>query len=152
MKPYDAILSKRGHIVLAQGGDPLEYAPSVLRHFKVLVLCAMELQYGRHLFPGVQCIYAPMDDNHRDPHFTKTLQTAARAAKEAASHFPKPTLVTCHAGLNRSGLVTGLLLHVLTGEGGAKIVPHIRARRKYALGNPLFVEALLSIPPARPPL
>lgn len=131
-------------ITLAQGSDPIAYSPIVPMNFKVLVLCAMELQHDSRKFPGVKCIYAPMDDDPEDPHFGRTWKTAVRAARAAANLYPAPTLVTCHAGLNRSGLVTAIMLHMLTGANGDHIIKHIRSKRPHALGNKLFTAAIRS--------
>lgn len=52
------------------------------------------------------------------------------------------SLVTCHAGLNRSGLVTALALHFFTGNSGEKCLEHVQAMRPGALVNEHFAKAL----------
>jgi hypothetical protein len=51
--------------------------------------------------------------------------------------------VTCYAGLNRSGLISALALHMITEWPLPVIIDAIRAKRgPHALSNPRFVELL----------
>jgi protein-tyrosine phosphatase len=54
-------------------------------------------------------------------------------------------LVTCRMGKNRSGLVSALALHLLTGQSGKACIQHIQSRRKGALRNPGFNECLVRL-------
>lgn len=95
-------------------------------------------------FPGVRVIYAPNDDDPITPPHREHLAVALRAAREVSDglrHGLK-TLVTCWAGLNRSGLVTALSLHLLTGCSGFDAVRLVKRHRRHALSNPQFVDVL----------
>jgi len=109
--------------------------------FDVLVLCAEEYQPPASAFPGVEVIHAPNDDSK----LTRTqLAGALQAAHRAALALKqgKQVLVTCRVGWNRSGLVSALSLHLLTGKSGGECVGLVQRGREGALGNPYFVAAL----------
>jgi protein-tyrosine phosphatase len=76
------------------------------------------------------------------------LQTARKGAKAAASAHKRGgnVLVTCHMGLNRSGLVTAMMLHLLTPMTGERIVAHVREHRPGALCNLHFAKAISALP------
>ncbi len=61
-------------------------------------------------------------------------------------------MVTCMAGINRSGLVSAVTLHMMTGRSGKDCVRHIQQCRPGALRNPRFVEWLSTLkrPAAQP--
>ncbi len=138
---------------LWQGALPPEGDEVESRGFSVLVLCARELQPPAENYPGVKVIHAPNDD-HPDygPLDREKLRTAIRAAKEAveALRGGGKALVTCAAGANRSGLVSGLTLHLLYGWSGKKAIDMIRRKRKVKggyqpLSNEEFVSALMRL-------
>ena len=54
-------------------------------------------------------------------------------------------VVMCERGVNRSGLVTALIVRELQGVSGAEAVALIRARRQGSLRNPDFVAYLESL-------
>lgn len=59
--------------------------------------------------------------------------------------------MTCAAGLNRSGLVSALTLHLLLGWGGKRCAAHVQGKRmtrdgRHALYNQEFVRALCRLP------
>lgn len=116
--------------------------------FDMLVLAAEEYQPGSEMFPGIRVIHAPMDDSEltRDE-----WDTARRAAAEVASaiRVGARVLITCYAGLNRSGLITALSLYLLTGESGRAVVRVVQSRRRNALCNRSFVKALSRLPQGR---
>lgn len=138
---FDADLIVPG---LYQGSYPPE--GSVLRDtgFDALVLCAKHLQTPASAFPGIAVVHAPAVDDKNVPVFRDVLARALKAAKEVAERIQggQNVLVTCHAGLNRSGLVSGLALHVLYGWSGKRCVRQVQAKRQEALFNERFVEAL----------
>jgi len=117
---------------------------TVLRRlgFDVLVLCAQEFQPDEGRFPGLQVIHVPFDD---DP-TTLPDRSVLRGVVEAGQHVAnalsedKKVLVTCWMGLNRSGLVSALALHLLLDLPGREIVRMIRSKRHGALSNPIFAE------------
>jgi protein-tyrosine phosphatase len=119
--------------------------------FDILVLCAEEWQPPKEVFPKVELIYAPnSDDPLRVPTYNE-LQRAVAAAREiaAAVYMGKKVLNTCMAGLNRSGLVSALALHFLTGEDGLTCMTRVRRKRDRALGNPQFQKVLSRVPKIR---
>jgi len=135
---------------LWQGGAP-PYGTAVAEGgFDVLVLCAREIQPPSVYFPDVQVIHAPNDDHPAFGHLTKNkLQTAISAARRVASAVQegKKVLVTCAAGLNRSGLVTSIALHMLYGWPGSQCIQTVRANRgsvngMIPLSNDEFARAL----------
>ena len=57
-------------------------------------------------------------------------------------HAGNKVLIRCHAGLNRSGLVTGLVL-LKSGKKFDEVIELIRSKRgEFALSNPQFYEYL----------
>lgn len=125
--------------------------------FQLLVLCAEEFQPSRHHFsPTTAIAYAPNDDSE----LTRAqFKIARQAAHEVARRvrLGHDALVTCIAGRNRSGLVTAMAIHILSGCGGREAARIVRTRRTTvdvpALTNENFVRTLERIPSrlARPP-
>lgn len=129
------------------------------RGFTVLVLCARELQPPAELYPGVEVIHAPNDD-HPDygPLDREKLRTAIQAARRVTEAIKGggKALVTCAAGMNRSGLVSGITLHLLYGWSGRKAINQIRRKRKSPKGfrplsNAEFTAALSNLKTKAPP-
>ena len=112
--------------------------------FGLLVLCAEEYQPPASEFPGVVVIHAPNQDDSSQPPSRKTLYKAAAAAQQAAQAMAegKKVLCTCYAGINRSGLVTALILRQHLGCSGAEAVRMVQRRRMGALSNEQFVRVL----------
>lgn len=141
--------------------------PILRRHgFHLLVLCAEEYQpphqvpgrfqallesFSGEPFPGVEVVYAPNADDFIVPPSREQLASAVQAAESvvAALRAGKKVLVTCWAGLNRSGLVTALSLHKLRGMSGVAAIQQVKRYRKGALSNPHFQSALANIPSKR---
>lgn len=124
-----------------QGSKP-PLGPMVGRSgFDVLVLCAEEIQPDSQCFPGVDVLRAGIDDAELSP---REWMRVVRAADMTAARVRsgQRVLITCHMGLNRSGIVTAVTLHMLTGQPGDAIVEHIQSRRSGALCNPSFVHAI----------
>jgi hypothetical protein len=119
--------------------------------FDVLVLCAVELQTPALFFDGVQVIHCPLDDAELTAQEWARAQTTARKIAVRLHGRPQSrALITCAAGRNRSGLVTALTLHLITGKSGLQIIEHIRKRRRprdgtLALTNPSFLAALVRL-------
>jgi protein-tyrosine phosphatase len=84
---------------------------TVGQHFDCLVLSAMEYPPGPSCFPKVETIAVSMNDDGT-PMRRQEMAEAVRAAGRVLSWLKarKRVLVTCHAGLNRSGLVLALIL------------------------------------------
>lgn len=129
---------------LWQGSKPPRGELVKKEGFDVLVLCAVEYQPPKTDFPGVEVVYAGFQDNFWHGPTETELKTAQKAAKIVAKHIKagKRVLVTCQAGLNRSGLVTALAMHLLTGVEGRSCQRWIQARRENALFNNGFTKVL----------
>lgn len=129
---------------LWQGSFPPQGRALAEAGFNVVVLCARELQLPTG-FLDIRVISAPNDDNPSVPINRADLETAFTAARQVAAAIQdsQRCLVTCAAGMNRSGLVSALTLHMLFGWSGAQCMQRVVARRKssplYApLSNPQF--------------
>jgi protein-tyrosine phosphatase len=111
----------------------------------MVVLCAIEHQPPASAYPGIRVLHAPFDDAS-EPVDEATWETARQASREAAKQLLKGrrVLVTCHMGINRSGLVSALTLLRLTPMSGEDAVRTVQSRRPGALSNPYFVDAVLS--------
>lgn len=108
--------------------------------FNLLVLAAYEYQPKAVVF-GIPVIHAPMDDDKlTSSQWLQVVNTARTVAKRVQAG--DKTLITCQAGLNRSGIITAVTLHLLTGVAGSRIVRMIQAKREHALCNKSFVERL----------
>lgn len=115
-----------------------------LRHFQVLVLCAKEIQPSVAYFPRhLTIIRCPLKDD-RDPIMPAERQLIRRTAQLVARQVARGRrcLVTCQAGLNRSGIVTATALHYLTGRSGKTCAATVARYREGALFNEVFVAEL----------
>lgn len=123
------------------GSAPAETA--TLPQFDVVVLCAEEYQPELVEFRG-DVIYAGFDDSHRGiSQREKRIARAAAMQVVRAHRAGRRVLITCWQGRNRSGLVTGLALKMMTRWPTARIVQKIReARGDDALSNASFVRYL----------
>jgi len=142
---------------LYQGGVPPFGTVLADKGIEVLVLCAEEWQPGPALFPGVEvlaCPYADRGDSLTPARLAKIHRTAERVARRVLAE--RRTLVTCAAGLNRSGLVTALALTMIYGCSGEEAIRWVQRERPGALTNRAFVAFLTPIrrctsPSAPPP-
>ena len=112
--------------------------------FDVVVLAAQEYQPPEWRLPGVEVIYAPMEDVPvvlRPNDLAAVRRVVARVAQALATG--RRVLVSCRAGLNRSGLIAGAVLLETTNMTPLQVISLIRKRRSiFALNNPAFVHAL----------
>ncbi|MFM2152758.1 MAG: hypothetical protein RL199_1193 [Pseudomonadota bacterium] len=127
---------------LWQGGAPPLDARVRRAGFDLLVLCAEEYQPPEEAFAGVRVLHAPNEDA---PDITpRQWRGALDASREVAAALRRgeKVLVTCAAGLNRSGLVSALAMLRLAGAGAdaSAIVAQVQSRRFLALCNDRFVE------------
>lgn len=113
--------------------------PAELGSFDALVLCAFENQNADDYAP-LHVIEAPGDDVRDWPIDQFDLEQWIRASHAVAElvRSGMEVLVTCMAGLNRSGMVSAMALHHLTGWDGEKCVGWVQGRRCSALFNPAF--------------
>lgn len=111
--------------------------------FDALVLCARQYQPAKGRFPGVEVYHAGFRDT--EDVTPDELRLAVKAAQWTSRRLRKgkKVLVTCMAGLNRSGLVTALSL-AMAGRLDPAMCGELvkRARGPDALSNPTFVDAL----------
>jgi protein-tyrosine phosphatase len=120
--------------------------------FGLLVLCAQELQEPAESFPDVKVVYAPNYDDGVHDLTRDLLKVAIEAARQVEDAYRQgiKCLITCRAGLNRSGLVTGLALHMIFGWDGRTCVRRVQRMRKpyqgvKPLSNRQFVRALYNL-------
>lgn len=109
--------------------------------FTTLVLAASEHQ-DFTLYPNVsRVLLAPGEDCEDQWALNKTLPVWLDAAQAAATRVKtgEKVLVTCLAGLNRSGFITAVALHHITGWSGEACVKRVQERRRLALCNETFV-------------
>jgi protein-tyrosine phosphatase len=110
----------------------------------LLILAAREHQPGHY---PVDVMHLPLDDTAlmSGKKLKKTTNQAKKAANEGIKRILRGenVLSTCWAGLNRSGLVSGLIIKKLANCSGPTAVKQIRKNRsKFALFNPLFVKII----------
>lgn len=125
---------------LYQGSAP-PTGSQVGKEFDALVLMASEYQPKAKEFGDVEVYQAPILDSKPS---SQDIQKAYAAAKWVASklHANKKVLVTCMAGLNRSGMVSAMAL-ILTGYQPKNAMAAVRnARGPKALSNKYFVKLL----------
>jgi protein-tyrosine phosphatase len=129
---------------LYQGGQVSAVGPLLAAGFDAVVFCAVEIQPPSHLLQGVRALYCPLTDDPSRPLYPAEWMQARETGIEVAQLLRegKRVLVTCAQGRNRSGLVSAIALHILTGASGPKCVARIQKRRANALTNPQFVRAL----------
>lgn len=135
---------------LYQGGYPPPGDGLKLAGIDVLVLCAREIQTASD-YPGLIVVLAPGDDDRRASVLKTVLASWKDASDQVVDHVKagRNVLVTCQAGLNRSGLVTGLAVRKLTGWSGSTIVKHIQKSRPGALFNETFAQYLIDSFPSK---
>lgn len=128
--------------------------PDILRdhNISLLILAAREYQ-PKHIerpdgsFFVVDKIHVPLRDTilFTPREFLNTVRKAKSASDHAVDYITRGenVLSTCHAGWNRSGIISGLALVKLTGAPGKQVVRHIRDKRcSSALSNPLFASVV----------
>lgn len=149
-------MSDANHIAhnIWQGSAPRtpEVQANLHRQFDVLVLTAEEYQPPAASFPGVEVIHAGFDDSGQPMKADEfRLASAASAVVADRVRAGYRVLVTCWQGRNRSGLVTALALHRLTGAPGKECMRTVQERRPQALTNRYFQRALEKLPRRSPP-
>lgn len=130
---YDRVVSS-----LYMGNAPVPADAKALSVFRDVVLCAKEHQPE---LTGVNVIRFPIPDALLS---ANEKAEAVTVAKKVAKNIDRdqPTLVTCWAGLNRSGLICALALresvrHKCSAEQAIHLVRSARGER--ALFNKHFV-------------
>jgi protein-tyrosine phosphatase len=133
---------------LWQGAKPAQGWDLAHNGFQAVVLCAPDYQPPSAAFHNVAVIRCPFEDNPEAPPTDAEVAMVDRVAKQVALRVRRgeKVLVSCFAGLNRSGLVTAKALYRLTGWDGRTLVQYIRSRRPVAFSNRFFVELLSKLP------
>jgi protein-tyrosine phosphatase len=119
---------------LWQGSAPND--ADVRGRFAMVVLAAHEWQPTLHVS---MVLRVPFEDGLLSKRETQMVTKASELVVEALKRGD-PVLVTCFAGLNRSGLITALALRRLGYSPSDAIDLVRRARGEYALSNPSFVQ------------
>lgn len=124
------------------GSVPYDAKSVRLAGMDVLVLCAVEVQPPEVALRGISAIRCPMTDDGTMNE--QQWRQAAQCARDVAGLVRQGyrVLVTCAQGRNRSALVSGIALHLLTGHPGWECVEYIRRRRPGALTNEAFAAAI----------
>lgn len=137
---------------LYQGERPPPGETMPMHGFSRIVLCALEYQPPAEAFPGVALYRCPFDDSYKVPltnaEVREIKDTASRVARDL--RLGERVYVSCYQGLNRSGLVTALVVRELLGCSGREAKAWVQLRRAKALSNPLFAAYLDELtPPGR---
>lgn len=121
---------------LFQGSAPPRGTQLAKQGFKLLVLAAQEYQPSPAAFPGLHVVRCGYDDvpEQPDPALAAKLRGVAQLV-EARVRAGDRCLITCMAGLNRSGLITALAVRRLLGVTGRDAANLVRAKRPHALIN-----------------
>lgn len=131
---------------LWQGSAPPPGQTVSRNGFQAIVLSAEEYQPEGRFFRGVDVMHAPLDDHH-EPLTTGEWDTIIRAAEFAGGNvmLGRRVLVTCQAGLNRSGIITAVTVCMLTGLTGSGAVRLVQMRRPGALKNQSFANHIKAV-------
>ncbi|MFI6152515.1 protein phosphatase [Kitasatospora sp. NPDC051170] len=126
-----------GHYCTPPGG---ELEPVVVGREFDLVVSLFTLP-GHGPAPGVEHVVREVPDDVLSPGQLRAVAEAAELTAQALRDGRR-TLVRCHSGYNRSGLVAAQALMALGSDAG-EAVRLVRERRSpWALNNPVFVEYL----------
>lgn len=107
----------------------------------VIVLAAQEYQPAADLFPGVEVLYAPLDDDPTRPMREDEIALATKTGSRVARRMRagRRVLSTCAMGLNRSALIAAIAMHDVFGMSADEIIRRLRrARGAWSLSNPNF--------------
>jgi hypothetical protein len=134
---------------LWQGAEPerswSSYVLGPAMDLDLLVLTNVDGQdgWGRFDGRGFAVMRAPMQDDQRSLR-PEDAEMAEEAAKRVCGTLQQSgrVLVTCHMGLNRSGLISGISLCLLREISGAAALQQVRSKRPGSLFNPEFAKYL----------
>lgn len=125
--PFVVLRTAQGTPLLAWGSDVLRANPALRQPYRAIVLTADGLQDPAHRLEaqGMRVLRCPYLDN---PNLAQAQAAVNRCAPTAAQWVAAgiPTLVTCAAGENRSGLMTAAIASRVTGQPGAAIVAQMK--------------------------
>jgi len=140
-----------------QSGFPMPFEDLPKHGIDLVVLAARDAQpteedltFIRTKCPGLSIIVCPFDDTTDRAALPGIVKIATGVAARVAQRINegKEVLITCAAGLNRSGLISGLVLVERYGISGKEAADRVRAARPGALSNAVFREYLESVPGA----
>ncbi|GAA0388999.1 dual specificity protein phosphatase family protein [Streptomyces luteireticuli] len=119
-----------------------EVRPAVVgREFDLVI--SLFTRPGHGPAPNVEHMVAEIPDGPLTAGQLRTVQRLSRTAADAV-RAGRVTLVRCHAGANRSGLVIAQTLMEMGREAAAAIDVVRRRRAPWALGNRIFEEYLIA--------
>lgn len=144
---------------LWQSGVPNPLRAVKDANVEILVLASREMQPDaeglenvKRIIPGVKLILVPLDDVENP----RIMRDIGERAQQAASRVTeklregKTVLVTCTAGMNRSGLISALTLRELLNISGKDAVEMVRSGRapsgRAAFTNDVFRSYVESLP------
>lgn len=148
------ILPEQGsHGSLWQGSRPPQGDTLASLGYDLVVLCAVDYQPPARRFTGVDVWHIPFEDDSNTPMPRPVLKSVFAAADKVVERIRQgdKVLVTCWAGINRSGLVSAISLHKLLGMSGSDAAHLIKFKRPGALTNVLFIRMLGQLPEKTPP-
>jgi hypothetical protein len=148
--------------LLWQSGAPQPISDVAAAGFSAIVFAADDLQPSddelamlQQRYPRLEILRTPMVDTERYPLASTSISLAVQMAQKVTDLIRgcRPVLVTCVAGRNRSGLISGLVLREISGMTGREASKHIRYARaqhlppgEEALSNDAFRDFLESQP------
>lgn len=106
------------------------------RGFKLIVLCEPQFQPKESIFEGPEVIRCPFNDEENLPGMEKIRDVVMQVAPMVVEG--RKTMVACHMGVNRSGLVATLIRRFITGESGPEVLKVVDSLKLYTLTNQTF--------------
>jgi len=106
--------------------------------------CAGDIDVAYRTMPArwVSCVFPDIDGRPAaETLITSVVREASEAIRRAGSSAPDRVYIMCQHGMNRSGLVSGLILRSL-GLEPEDVIQRIRAARPGALANDGFLRML----------
>lgn len=138
------------HHNLWQGSQPTNFIELAKYNFDAIVFCEHTFQPSYEKlekdFPGILPIYCPfLDDNYNEispklhQQFNEVTNQIVGLLKQK-----KKILIVCFAGLNRSGLISALVLRKYLGMDGKSAIKSVQSRRENSLNNKLFCSYIIN--------
>lgn len=149
-KPLDANKLTHG---LWIGSAPPRGGTLFRSGFSLCVFCAKEIQpeYPGE-YPGISVLNAPLRDDYPSEKEKMIAVSAAKFISNWIKDGKGNALVTCHLGLNRSGLVSAIAWKMLQPKKAISNIIHDmrEARSEHVLCNEDFVDFLRSLEKSGP--
>jgi len=124
---------------LWQGACPPRGNLVASKGYNLLVLTASEWQRS-DVYENVDVITIPLEDDLDESKILSQHGLICTTAKSIALRIEsgQKVLITCMAGVNRSGLLSAVTLHYVTGLTGEACIKQVKSRRRGALFNKTF--------------